>query len=531
MPVPSVSFMPVQPLLPESVLPPSSPSSPTAASSTLMGPLVDHPLCVLLGERFANQWADSTNQETGDVNDVILGAVVTGTQRTDSHVFLDIAPNANVAQMQMVLDGIIDMETTSTTPQATICSNSGFQFNLTKRIEFPGDYLQTWTPNGFFTGGQQHNGADTRFSGIPIAGQIARRIAINTANEQKSLSTEISARKISDRVGPQFNNEVDQQIYRLNTLLMNRIRPELEKREMVPERVTTLSTDTVALAAAAYGPAEPGRTLPDLSQIDLSNRAVILVHESLVAQLAQRHGLHGLEIPDVLLRDPFRLLSQDSSSPPNAELATIVLDSQQPLSTEFRDGEILFRSRVSFRPVIGPELEAQEITIAITPTVADGRAQVESRLVSIEPASGEKNPTISQILDKAVRPKIEEQLKPIDREVVWRTFQERTGRPIRVRLESVRSENGWLTFEISAEKSPSTPAPHNAGYGPSLGVPFGPSPLPLSIGEPFLGESQPFTGMPLEALPPGSQVAPVPISPTWQEPIPDGPVLPPLNGF
>ena len=290
-------------------------------------------------------------------------------------------------------------------------------------------------------------------------------------------------------MGPRFNNEVDQQIYRLNTLLRTRIRPELEKRRMVPERITTLSTDTVALAAAAYGSDPLGGVLPDLSQVDLANRAVILIHESLVAQIALRQGLHGLEIPDVLLRDPFRLLSAESPSTPSAELATIVLDSQQPLATEFRNGEILFRSRVSFRPVIGPELEPHDITIAIQPTVADGRATVESRLVSIEPASGTSEPGITQILDSVVRPKIEEQLKTIDREVVWNTVQEQTGLPIRVRLESVKSENGWLAFEISAERGEQRPVPFGAAYGPAWGIPPGYSAYPPASAGSVFGKS------------------------------------------
>lgn len=455
--------------------------------------LASHPLCVLIGEEFANRWVSSTNNEIGDVNDVILGAIVTGIQTTDSRTRLDIVPNPGIADMRVVLDGTTSMETTSHTPQAKICSTSGFQFSVTKQVQFPGEYLLTWTPSACLVGGQRHNGARTRLSGVPIAGPIASKIAIGAANEQKPLSTEISAWKLSEKVGPRFNDEVDRQIKTANLAMANWLRPRLDDLNLKPSAVRTLSTDDAVIIGAAFDSKDRAKTLPDLSRMPVSQRAVFAVHESLAAQLVRRVGLAGMELPGAVIPGESANRAEPNSDLLTSPTGSLILDPEDPVVVRFDADEIAVRIRGTFRSHLGPEIPSQDVNLTVRPTLQGGRLSLNGRLVSITSTSGQSDAVVSQIVDTVIRPQIEARLKAIDSPTVWQIPHPRTGESIATQLQSLTVRDGWLVAEVALAE----------------GTPSG---LPAS-------------------LPPGAPIPPQPIVPSWEPTMLRGPLLPAPQGF
>ncbi len=208
------------PKLPE--LPPASEPVvpvPAAPSTTVLRPEGQSCAFLDLSTAYLNRLFSQPRDEAGPVNETILGARVQGEQTTRATVSYVTLDSDSVAKLDVVLDGETCTRTTAVTPQAAIDGKGRQRFSVHKSIEFDGAKFLTRTPGTQLEACQQNVRARTGASQIPVVNSIAETIALNQANLRQPAARREAAVRVTNRVTPTFNSQIDERLAAANVWL------------------------------------------------------------------------------------------------------------------------------------------------------------------------------------------------------------------------------------------------------------------------------------------------------------------------
>ncbi len=455
----------------------------TISTQTSMCELAErHPLCVIIGERIASLLIATETIDEGPFQEFILGANVQGSQRTNARTSLDFIPNESAMKLKVVLHGVTVNQTLSQVRQAAIQSAGSVEFEVTKQVEFDGFQLTTWTPAAYMRIRQQHLGASTPMSPIPLLGPLASSIVMNAAEQRKPMTETIAAQRITQAVAPQFNTQLDKVLSSLNDQLNGDLKNWLLQAQIYPSHIATLSSDRAGLWGAAFEKEAPSsaksgifqpvsasgvrkKVLPSRRLIPVStsgqpsdgaslaarflteadqiqDRVVLLVHESLIVDIAERYELGGKGVPPSVLDS---LLRSSGDAPQGPSMGTLVLHPENPVSATINGGEFLLTVKAGFKPVIGPEIPPCEVVFSFRPVLTETEIILKPELASIEqldPAAGGIFGAAGQgILKQAIEQRLKEYTLPRTVNIPREANQE----PVPLRLQSLTLNSGWLS--------------------------------------------------------------------------------------
>jgi hypothetical protein len=460
---------------------------------------------VVIGEGFAGRFVSDERCDEGPVEDFVLGARVNGHQKTNTKTSLDFVSHPTAARLVVILDGVTNNETVNQTPQAVIRSQGSYQFQLTKQIEFDGQVFRTWGPSAFLRVNQRNLGAATPVSNIPLLGPLASNIALSEAERRRPIAEQIAAMKVTQNVAPEFNSRLDEELIKLNKTLEQQVRSNLSLLKLLPGRVTILSTDDAVLMGVAYAdgnsssvptirpsgvypgstdvnnnkhedilpnppllvspdshsqsPGEPVAPPPPsgtgpTSIVPTRDQGWLVLHESLIGELATKSPLAGLELP---LSSLVRMLRPDLLSAENneGELATVIFAADRPLSVRFAQQEVLMELRMGFRPSLGPAIPQQVFVIAVKPTLEANQLRIRSELRSIRPVSLQPGDQLGPMVEAVVRQVIEQQLRESVVPVTYSVPRGEGQSHVSLRLQTLTMNDGWLAVAMESSMSPS----------------------------------------------------------------------------
>ncbi|WP_437225104.1 hypothetical protein SH661x_003918 [Planctomicrobium sp. SH661] len=447
-----------------------------------------HSVCLVVGEGLASSFVGTDTTDEGPFQDFVMGAQVNGTQKTKAHTTLDFTPDPNTARMLYVLKGVTANETVALVQRAAIRSAGTFEFEMTKQIEFNGQAIRTWSPSAFMKIRQEHLGAETAVSNVPLLGPLANNIVLNVAEQRKPMSENIAAHRVTQQVAPQFNSRLDQELAKLNQQLHGPLKNQMAAKGMLPSRISTMTTDDALLCGFEFQPplAEAAdssgaqilavtqraptklitrRLVPTLESqsgfeslleaptpysLDaktLRDRACLLIHASLIENLADRFRVAGREIPDTQVQ---RLFGDAPASGENAkpQLYTLLIAKEQPVTAEIDGGEFVVSIRLGIRPVVGPEIPTQVVKVVLQPTLTDDQLTLKPTLRSIEPLVPGKEGQLGIAASMMIRQGIEQRLKE---STFARNFEvpRQDDRPaFKMRVQNVTLVDGWMTVTL-----------------------------------------------------------------------------------
>jgi hypothetical protein len=202
---------------------------------------------VIVPEAFLNRLLARSETDTGPVVDNILGANVTGSQYTNTTITVDVLRCAQLARMELQLNGTTVNQTIGVTPQAAVRSRGTHDFRLTKQVDFDGLQFSTRSPAAWVTPRLTNEGAATPLTGVPLLGPLANQIALNQAQQRRPAAEQVITRRLTDQVAPRFNQEVDQQLSDANVRLQRHIPTLLGLAGLTPADVSFSSTDAHVL--------------------------------------------------------------------------------------------------------------------------------------------------------------------------------------------------------------------------------------------------------------------------------------------
>lgn len=274
-----------------------SPDGGDLLAAALQKHVFNFNLRIVASEEFLSRLLSEARTESSQVRDYVLGASVGGNQTTTTNLGVDLKPDNSALRFNLVLNGVVRSSTAGATSQATIYTSGYHTFNSVKGIRFNGTSFETFPATISVAASNTTTGATTSYSG-GLFGGMAERIAMREAAARRPQSEAIARQRVSDRVLPRFNSEVDSSFANAATKLEDELWTRLRGVGLEPDAKQFQSTETEGIISTRLmSEGELGGNSPNLGMVPAVG-ATGLIHESLINNSVDRIGLAGQTLSD-----------------------------------------------------------------------------------------------------------------------------------------------------------------------------------------------------------------------------------------
>ncbi len=419
-------------------------------------------LRVVLSEGFLSRLIGEASSKQGPVDDFILGAKVDGTQTTTTTPGIDMKPSNNGVRFHLTLNGVTQSNTQGVTDQATVYTWGNHSFTAWKPISFDGNKFVTSPGDISVYPNNTTTDVQTGMSGVPIFGSLAKGVAYRKVGEKRAESEAIASQRLSSRVLPEFNKEVDAKFTELNQKVESDVNARLRQKDLMPSATSYRSTDEEMRAYTRLmadhelaGGDGPFASVP-------SKGFIVGLHESLLNNSMDRLKFAGRTMTEdevkteieksfsELIGRPINALKKiEAAAESPKDTATFVFPSKDPIRFRITNGQLVLVIRAGLKQKEGEEdIPTQEITMPLMFRVDGTNFVVESGQVGVSPVEPPKNAGLQIARAGVVRTKIQNALptRKFDRFV---NVDKSKKTPVMVGLAQFRAAGGWLviTFE------------------------------------------------------------------------------------
>ncbi|MFO0425457.1 MAG: hypothetical protein ACK526_02745 [Planctomyces sp.] len=349
----------------------------------------DHvPFHATISARLITTLFASERSQQEPVQKTIFGAQINGNQSTTTTVRAELAECTEQIRIDLKNNGTVTSRTSGITPQALVENSGRHQFQITKPVYFDGQSFRTQRAYGIIQASQVPIRVQSSASGVPIIGPVADRIAWSEVMRMSPQIADAVAKDLSTDILPKVDSATDAELVRLNTELAERL--QIAKRFSVLKdyRLRTSSTADSAYLSLMPRSSESGSSeiqttaKPSWQRSRESSPAddvVLEFSDTLAESLLLEVLFPGRLITDREMKNPGLLLTpqksdsqrdtssvldstssrtsadgatgdgrwtdQGETSDPeidstSAELFSIQLAEERPVSVAFRNGEI-----------------------------------------------------------------------------------------------------------------------------------------------------------------------------------------------
>lgn len=200
-------------------------------------------LRVVVSETLLSKLASESTTKQGPVKDVILGANVSGNQTTTVTTGIDLKPSNDGIRLNLVIDGVARSNTVGTTDQANVYTSGNHVFKAWKPILFDGNKFTTGAADISVRPNNQTTGISTRYSNIPLFGGLADSIARGEVEDRRGQAEAIAAQRISSKILPEFNTEVEAKVEDLNKNYEAKVSSKLREKDLYPSVASYRSSE------------------------------------------------------------------------------------------------------------------------------------------------------------------------------------------------------------------------------------------------------------------------------------------------
>ena len=418
-------------------------------------------LHVIVAESFANRLLSRQQIQEGVVRDFILGADVHGHQMTVSRLAVRFRPNRDRAQLDLVLSGMTRSDTVGLTNRAAVNTRGRHEFQALKDVVFDGAKFQTRSAVVFVDPQTQITGTSTPLDQVPVLGNIAGRIAYRAAEKRKPEADAIARQRVTQRVQPEFNRQIDEQLGKVNTALDRSVRTPLRELELLPsaERVCTNRTH---LFYSAFLEGENAGREPRLVEDGryLESGLTLYVHESLLNNLIDRFRpenrlLSAHETWEVGRRIAAMLRAEDLAAEPSTQAdpgfggppPAMRLAERDPVRFRVEEDRLIVTLRASFEAGGQTVVPVHEITIPFTAEVEEDRIVLSPGEVDAEGPDDLPLPQAVELRETLISSRIQSALPRL-------AFPRQFPLPIpeaekdTLRIRGFEAVDGWLIVTV-----------------------------------------------------------------------------------
>lgn len=415
-------------------------------------------ICLHVSEEFLNRLVARTESRQSQVRDFVLGADVYGHETTHTDVRLDLRPHPTAAAADMVLHGRNFPDTLGYTPQAVVHTLGFHEFTARKLVVFDGRLFHTQRPRVSVVPCNQMVGIWTPFSGAPLIGPLVTAFAFDMAQQRRGEGEAVAAQKIGERVGPEFNRSLDEQLAELNRGSTRTLSPALEELGWKPDQLEVFTTNDALSLSVRYADAPTPAALPSTSP----HRGLsVAIHESMLNRAFDRLLLEDTTlVPSdadaywFRINDILQSWSVDadrdagpapSGGPPQG--VTIRLGPDRPVQVEFGEDRAVLTTQAALR--VPPVIETPLLNVVIEFGIERSPDAITfaPQQVRIQPADpnqpgfGAMAPVIEQQALASVRPlKLPRRFRLPPEDLA----------NVQIELQDIIAAEGWLILLLDA---------------------------------------------------------------------------------
>lgn len=416
-------------------------------------------LRVVASEKFLSKVASETTTKQGQVRDVILGANVSGNQTTTVTAGVDLKPSNDGIRLNLVIDGVARSNTVGVTDQANVYTSGHHVFKAWKPVLFDGNKFTTGAADISVRANNQTTGVSTKYDDVFLFGGFANSIARGEVAERRGQSEAIAAQRVSSKVLPEFNTEVETKIGDLNKDYEEKVNAKLRQKDLYPSAASYRSTeDDLRVSTRLMADHElAGGDGPFVSVP--SSGFVLALHESLLNNSLDRLKIAGRTMSeDELGKEIENSFSElmgrkvnltkksDEATDAAKEPATFVFPEKDALRFRINNGQLTLAIRAGLKQK-DEDIPTQEITVPLMFRIEGTNFVVESGEISVSPVEAPANAGLQIARAGVVRNKVKNALptRKFDRFI---NIDKDRQTPIQLGLAQVKAAGGWLTLSF-----------------------------------------------------------------------------------
>ncbi len=437
----------------------SSPDRGNRVAAAMSTHYFNFNLRVVVSEKFLSKLVAESTTKQGPVKDVILGANVSGNQTTTVNAGIDLKPSNDGIRLNLVIDGVARSSTVGVTDQANVHTNGNHVFKAWKPILFDGNKFTTSAADISVRANNQTTGVSTRYSNIPLFGGFADSIARGEVEDRRGQAEAIAAQRISSKVLPEFNSEVEAKVSDLNKDYEAKVSSKLREKDLYPSAASYRSSeDDLRINTRLMAEHElAGGDGPFVGVPSIG--FVLALHESLLNNSLDRLKIAGRTMSEDelgkeiessfsdLLGRKFNISKMVDESAENVkEPATFVFPVKDPLRFRVNNGQLTLAIRAGLKQK-DEDIPTQEITVPLMFRIEGTNIVVESGEVGVSPVETPANAGLQIARAGIVRNKIKNALptRKFDRFI---NIDKNQQTPIQLGLAQVKAAGGWLTLSF-----------------------------------------------------------------------------------
>ncbi|MDB5391301.1 MAG: hypothetical protein JWM11_6947 [Planctomycetaceae bacterium] len=416
-----------------------------------------------ISEGFFNRVLAKTHIEEGGVNDFILGADVYGCQITSTQSKFDILASPNGARFRVLLTGTVKTNTDSHKGSVVIYSNGSHTIEANKDVIFDGEKFSTSPANMFVNASNEPVDASTRADNIPFLNQFFKSAAINAAIRKRPEAEAIAAQRVTSRVGPEFDNEVDNKFGELNQKLQTKVTAPLKAEGLYPESRHYQSTDTqLDLHTRLMAKGELGGSKPETVAVGESD-LVYQMHESLINNFLDRLDVAGKTMNEEqlrsLLQDKLSKLlgktvtfSKKEATPATDDAKqpkAFIFTDKDPIRLKVADGKVNLILRTGFQrdEAQGGNIPPQIVTVPLSFKVEGEDVVITRGDVLVDAVDAPENVAEQVARAGVIKKKLENSI-PSKKESRTMKVDKPEGDPVNVNILEIDANDGWVTIRL-----------------------------------------------------------------------------------
>lgn len=405
-------------------------------------------------EAFVHRMLAEDRVESGEVRDFILCADVFGNQVTCTSSGIDFQPQTDGIRFYVTLNGVVNSSTDGYTSKAVVHTEGNHTFYATKEVTFDGTHFVTMPAGINVNADNTPTKARTKISGVPFLGSIADDTAIQRARQLEPESEAIAAERVSSRVTPKFNEEVDRKFNNANNDFQNKLVGPLTELNQYPDTIHYQTTETHLVSASRLMTAgELGGGTPHPSMISPKG-LTLLIHESMINNSIDRMGLEGKTMTaaelKTFLRDRFSKVfnfekkdDAASTEADDSDLKQMVFANEDPMRVRIENGMITLVLRTGFKREGQEDVAPHVISIPLKPVISGDEVVFERSDVSVG-AIGDSNVTIR----RGIQSKVEKEFKVPSPMKRTKVIEKEDDKSVETTLTTIRAIDGWLGLTL-----------------------------------------------------------------------------------
>ena len=417
---------------------------------------------VAIGEGFLKRFVAQTRREKGRVRDVFEGTRVTGTQRTDVNVDVDVRPETGAARFDVTLAGVARTETLGLNRQARVETEGVHRFVAAKTMRYDGTR---------FRGGRTLVEVDpylrnrrirTVYDGIAgglLDGLIQERAFAEAARRQPAALAR-AERKLEETLRPQLDRQLTEQFDAVNLRAGGVLRRRVERLGLAPSRETISSTETEMRVFGRLTAGDELAAPPPPPRPAVYEGVVAQVHQSAVNNSADRLGLAGKTLTPVELADLLRNFAGDligRDIPPaapepvraagEAVLPTLIFADADPIRVKFAADRAILTLRIGLLPGEGEDpVPPQVVRVPFDVSLDDaGELTFERGEIAVSALDGAAGGFRGGAVARVLQTRLGDALPDEGAASTVTTVATDSQTRVKLRMSNLRIADGWAT--------------------------------------------------------------------------------------